>query len=60
LKIAVVVPVEVENPQIPAAKGAEFVFLLKGSPKDYVSETERKEAEARMQGNFRTQSRCNL
>lgn len=63
LKIAVIVPAEAENPATPSvktddAKGSNFVFLLRGSPKEYVSEAEQKEAESRMQGNFRTQSRC--
>jgi uncharacterized iron-regulated protein len=63
LKIAVIVPVEAEHPDMPGfkpedAKGADFVFLLRGSPQEYVSEAEKKEAEARMQGNFRAQSRC--
>jgi uncharacterized iron-regulated protein len=63
LKIAVVVPAEAEHPETPSvapadSKGADFVFLLRGSPRDYVNDAERKEAEARMQGNFRTQSRC--
>ena len=61
LKIAVVVPVEAETPDMPSikaddAKGANFVFLLRGSPNDYVSEAERKEAESRMQANFRTRT----
>jgi uncharacterized iron-regulated protein len=67
LKIAVVVPAEAEHPEAPAlkaddAKGANLVFLLRPLPKEYVSEAERKEAEARMQANFRTatQSRCTL
>jgi uncharacterized iron-regulated protein len=61
LKIAVVVPVEAEHPDRPTvkaddAKGANLVFLLRGSPNDYVSEAERKEAETRMQANFRTRT----
>ena len=65
LKIAVIVPIEAEHPETPSvkaedAKGANFVFLLRGSPKEYVSEAEKKEAESRMQTNFRTQSRCTL
>jgi uncharacterized iron-regulated protein len=63
LKIAVVVPAEAEHPEAPSvepadSKGADFVFLLRGSPKEYANDAEQKEAEARMQGNFRTQSRC--
>jgi uncharacterized iron-regulated protein len=63
LKIAVVVPAEAEHPDAPSLKpedanGAAFVILLRGSPKEYVSAAEEKEAEARMQGNFRAQSRC--
>ncbi|HXJ00980.1 MAG TPA: ChaN family lipoprotein [Micropepsaceae bacterium] len=65
LKIALVVPVEAEHPETPSLKpgdaaAANFAFLLKASPPDYVSDAEKKEAESRMQGNFRTQSRCTL
>ena len=61
LKIAVVVPVEAEHPDMPTvkaddAKGANLIFLLRGSPNDYVSEAERKKAETRMQANFRTRT----
>ncbi len=61
LKIAVIVPVEAEHPDMPTVKadytkGANLVFLLRGSPSDYVSEAERKEAETRMQANFRTRT----
>jgi uncharacterized iron-regulated protein len=67
LKIAVIVPAEAENPDMPAvkpddAKNANFVFLLRGSPKEYISEAEQKEAEARFAGNFRTRTQgpCKL
>ena len=58
LKIAVVVPAEAENPDQPELKlgdatGATFVLLLRGSPAEYTSEAEKKEAEARFAGNFR-------
>jgi len=58
LKIAVIVPAEAEHPDAPSvqaddAKGNNFVFLLRGSPKEYVSDAEQKEAEMRMQANFR-------
>ena len=61
LKIAVVVPLEAEHPDMPTvkaddAKGANLIFLLRGSPNDYVSEAERKKAETRMQANFRTRT----
>jgi uncharacterized iron-regulated protein len=63
LKVAVVVPAEAEHPEAPSvapadSNGADFVFLLRGSPKEYINDAEQKEAEARMQGNFRAQSRC--
>jgi uncharacterized iron-regulated protein len=50
LKIALVVPVEVSNPEAPAVtpediEGADFAILLRPEPKPYVSEEERKTAE---------------
>ena len=58
LKIAVIVPVEAESSE--DAKGADFVFLLRGLPKSYVSEAEESAARAAMQGNFRARSQCTL
>ncbi|HEX3486078.1 MAG TPA: ChaN family lipoprotein [Micropepsaceae bacterium] len=65
LKIAVVVPVEAEDPQRPSvaaddAKGANFAFLLKAPPKEYVNDAEKQAAEAGMRANFRSASRCTL
>ena len=61
LKIALVVPAEAEHPDSnPAmesgdAKNATFAMLLRASPKEYVSDTERKEAEDRVRAMFRGQ-----
>ena len=65
LKIAVIVPVEAEHPESPSlkpddAQGADFAFLLKASPPEYVNDAEKKAAEAGMRANFQTQSRCTL
>ena len=65
LKIAVVVPAETSNPDVASvkaedAKGTNYVIALRGSPEEYVSDAERKEAEARMRGNFGAVSRCAL
>ena len=62
LKIALVVPAEAEhpdsNPGLGAgdAKNANFAILLRASPKEYVSDTERKEAEDRIRAMFRGQT----
>jgi uncharacterized iron-regulated protein len=65
LKIAVVVPAEAANPDVASvkaddAKDANYVILLRASPNEYVSDAEKKEAEARMRGNFGAVSRCAL
>jgi uncharacterized iron-regulated protein len=61
LKIALVVPAEAEHPDSPSlnpadAKNANFVFLLRASPKEYVSDAEQKEAEDRIRAMFRGQT----
>ena len=62
LKIALVVPAEAEHPDSGAsldagdAKNANFAVLLRASPKDYVSDAERKEAEDRIRAMFRGQT----
>lgn len=65
LKVAVVVPAEAENPNRPAvsaadAKGGDFLFLMRGEPREYVTDAERKAAEQQMRGNFRTGAQCRL
>ena len=65
LKIAVVVPVEAENPNRPAvaaadAKGGDFFFLMRGEPKEYANDAEKKAAEEQIRGNFRTRAQCRL
>ena len=65
LKIAVVAPVEAENPDHPSvsagdAKNGDFLFLLRGEPKEYVSDAERKAAEEQQRANFRTRAQCKL
>jgi uncharacterized iron-regulated protein len=65
LKIAVVAPVEAENPDRPSvsagdAKNGDFLFLLRGEPKEYVSDAERKAAEEQQRANFRTRAQCKL
>jgi uncharacterized iron-regulated protein len=65
LKMAVVVPVEAENPSRPAVstadvKGGDFFFLMRGEPKEYASEAEKKAAEEQMRANFRTRAQCRL
>ena len=64
LKIALVVPAEAEHPDRPGlnpadAKNANFVFLLRASPKEYVSDAEKKEAEDRVRAMFRGQNAPN-
>jgi uncharacterized iron-regulated protein len=61
LKIALVVPAEAEHPDSPSlnpadAKNANFAFLLRASPKEYVSDAEQKEAEDRIRAMFRGQT----
>src|SRR5437868_11984578 len=65
LKIAVVVPAEAENPNRPSvsaddAKGGDFQFLLRGEPKEYVNDAERKAAEEQQRTQFRTGAQCRL
>jgi uncharacterized iron-regulated protein len=65
LKIAVVVPAEAENPDHPHVadvdrKEGDYLFVLRGLPKDYVSDAEKKAAEKEQQANFRTRSQCKL
>ena len=65
LKIAVVVPAEAETPNRPTvaaadAKGGDYLFLMRGEPKQYVSDAEKKVAEEQMRGNFRTRAQCRL
>jgi uncharacterized iron-regulated protein len=64
LKIALVVPAEAEHPDSPAvdpsdAKNANFVFLLRASPKEYVSDAEKKEADDRIRAMLRGQTAPN-
>ena len=65
LKIALVVPAEAEHPDSsPAlgagdAKNANFAILLRASPKEYVNDAERKEAEDRIRAMFRGQTAPN-
>jgi len=65
LKIAVIAPVEAENPDRPIisagdVKNGDFLFLLRGEPKEYVSDAERKAAEEQQRANFRTRAQCML
>jgi uncharacterized iron-regulated protein len=65
LKIAVVAPVEAQNPDLPEvapadAKNGDFLFLLRAEPKEYVSDAERKAAEEQMRANFRDRAQCKL
>lgn len=65
LKIAVVAPVEAENPDHPGVsagdvKNGDFLFLLRGEPREYVSDAERKAAEEQQRANFRTRAQCKL
>jgi uncharacterized iron-regulated protein len=65
LKIAVVAPVEAENPDRPSVSPGEvnngdFLFLLRGEPREYVSDAERKAAEEQQRANFRTRAQCKL
>jgi len=65
LKIAVVVPAEAENPGNPRVtdadrKQGDFLFVLRGLPKDYVNDAEKKAAEKEQMANFRTRSQCRL
>jgi len=65
LKIAVIAPVEAENPDRPSisagdVKNGDFLFLLRGEPKEYVSDAERKAAEEQQRANFRTRAQCML
>jgi len=65
LRIALVVPAEAEhpdnNPTLGAgdAKNANFAILLRASPKEYVNDAERKEAEDRIRAMFRGQTAPN-
>jgi uncharacterized iron-regulated protein len=57
LKIAVVAPVEVDNPRSPAlkdgdAKAGNFLVLLRASPKRYVNEAEEKADVERLRAQF--------
>ena len=63
LKIAVVAPVEAENPDRPVvsagdARNGDYLFLLRGEPKEYVNDAERKAAEEQQRANFRTRAQC--
>ena len=65
LKIAVVAPVEAENPDHPSVsaadvKSGDYLFLLRGEPKEYVNDTERKAAEEQQRANFRKAAQCKL
>jgi len=41
-------------------KNGDFLFLLRGEPKEYVSDAERKAAEEQQRANFRTRAQCML
>ena len=67
LKVALVLPVEADNPNAPAmtaekAKGADFAILLRAEPESYASEEERKAAETQQAASFgaATGSGCKL
>ena len=65
LKVAVVAPVEARDPAHPGvssedAKSGDFLFLLRGEPKEYASDAERKAAEEGLRANFRNRSQCKL
>jgi uncharacterized iron-regulated protein len=55
LKIALVLPVETDDGATPmtANKGADFAILLRPEPRSYVTDDERKTAEAREVGSIR-------
>ena len=59
LKIALILPVETDDPAAPrtADKGADFSILLKPEPRAYVTDDERKTAEAREASSMRAVSR---
>jgi uncharacterized iron-regulated protein len=65
LRIALVTPVEAQNPQTLAidsadAKGSNFAFVLRAPPKEYVSEAEKAADQAAQRANFRGSVRCAL
>jgi len=64
LNIALVLPVETDNPQavMTADNGADFAILLRPEPEAYVSDEERKAAEDREAKSIRaaTRGRCKL
>ena len=58
LKLALIVPVEAAHPDAPAmaasdGKGADYALLLRPEPKSYVTDDERKAAEAHEMASFR-------
>jgi uncharacterized iron-regulated protein len=55
LKIALILPVETDDGAMPMAanKGADFAILLRREPRSYVTDDERKTAEAREVGSIR-------
>lgn len=65
LKIAVVAPVEAKDPAHPAVapddeKNGDYLFLMRGEPKEYVTDAERKAAEEQQRANFRKGATCKL
>ena len=65
LNVAVVAPVEAENPDRPTVspadlKSGDYLFLLRGEPREYVSDAERKAAEEQQRANFRRGAQCEL
>jgi uncharacterized iron-regulated protein len=65
LKIAVVAPVEVENPDRPAAKLSDktlgtLLVLLRELPKEYATEAEQNADIAEQKKNFRVRTTCAL